>query len=402
MRLPVPHLRKDATNHDQKPLPDTQPPEDATPEGDALAATDTHPDTQAASPAEKPRRKDTHPKVARKDRRDTKRTQRADARADLRRRASAMVTHTTGRYAQRVGFATNGQRIAAYTSLAGVLVCVGYMSWDGEYNWATHELLWVAASALMVPVALDLAAVACTLLAATQIDKGESGFIFRLLGAIFMGLGAWINWRYALRSGNVTEEVFFPSMSALAYSLIHAVLSAARREARRRQHGHKSKERPEPLPWLGILVWLPWIGQPAEALDVWKQAVALRLAKVLARMQLADPATIGAPADTQDADQPDADAEGDSDADTREETPPPPDLTQMATQADAIRWVLANVSSQPLDALRHLRTHGFPTIKPQRIHDQIRRDLKARTDTQDATSSDAPATGPDAAVAGGA
>jgi hypothetical protein len=302
-----------------------------------------------------------------------------------------MVSHTTGRYAQRVGFATNGQRIAAYASLAGVLVCVGYMSWDGEYNWATHVLLWVAVSALMVPVALDLAAVACTLLAATQIDKGESGFAFRVLGAIFMGLGAWINWRYALRSGNITEEVFFPAMSALAYSLIHAVLSAARREARRRQHGHKSKERTEPLPWLGILVWLPGIGQPREALDVWKQSVALRLAKVLARIQLADPATGSGDADTQAEDQQDDGEDGDGAPDTQD-APPPPDLTQMGTQADAIRWVLANVSSQPLDALRHLRTHGFPTIKPQRIHDQIRRDARARTDTQAATDGDAPAT----------
>lgn len=313
-----------------------------------------------------------------------------------------MVSHTTGRYAQRVGFATNGQRIAAYASLAGVLVCVGYMSWDGEYNWATHVLLWVAVSALMVPVALDLAAVACTLLAATQIDKGESGFAFRVLGAIFMGLGAWINWRYALRSGNITEEVFFPAMSALAYSLIHAVLSAARREARRRQHGHKSKERTEPLPWLGILVWLPGIGQPREALDVWKQSVALRLAKVLARTQLAGPATGADPQDTQAEDG--GGDFGPQEADQLVASLPLPDLdlTHLPTQADAIRWVLANVSDAPLDALRYMRTHGFPTIKPQRIHDQIRRDARVRTDTQGATDGDAPATATDAAAAGGA
>jgi hypothetical protein len=399
VRLTVPHLRKGATRRDQPPLPDTQPPADATPEGDAPANPDTQADTQAASPAEKQRRKATHPKVARKDRRDARRDKRDAASDALRKRATAMVSQATGRYAQRVGFATTGQRIAAYASLAGVLVCVGYMSWDGEYNWATHELLWIAVSALMVPVALDLAAVACTLLAATQIDKGESGFIFRLLGAVFMGLGAWINWRYALRSGNVTEEVFFPAMSGLAYSLIHAVLSAARREARRRQHGHKSKERPEPLPWLGILVWLPWIGQPREALEVWREEIRMRLAKVLARTQLPAAAT---GADTQAEDEADAADPGGADEEDADQPLPEIDLTHLPTQADAIRWVLANISDAPLDALRYMRTHGFPTIKPQRIHDQIRRDARVRTDPQAATAGDAPATTPDAAAAGGA
>lgn len=308
------------------------------------------------------------------------------------------MSHATGRHYERVGFATTGRRIAAYAALAAVLFCVGYMSWTGEYEWALNDLHWLWVRALMVPVALDVAALACTLLALMQIDKGESGFGFRVVSAGLVATGAWINWRYALQSGNVTAEVFFPVMSLAAYTIVHLVLSAARREARRAQHGIKSRERVEPLPRLGLLVFVPGLGQPGEAFDAWREAIKLRLAKALAASQLAPAATDSDAHGGGSATRRDTDRDQDEDEEThdedRDDAPAPPDLTQMS-QSDAIRWVLANVpdaADSNLVALRHLRDHGYPALKPQRIHDIRARDAKSRTDTQAETGSVAPAT----------
>lgn len=425
MRLPLTHLRPAATDVRPPSKRESQLPDSATPEEVAADAAGTQkatqpvaPATQAESPAATAGRKASQPKVAREDRkaasrdaRDARKTARRDqrdaARDALRKRARRLVSHATGRHYERVGFATTAQRVAAYLSLAAVLFCVGFMSWTGEFDWAQNDLHWLWIHALMVPVALDFAAVTCTLLALRQIDKGESGFGFRLMSAALVATGAWINWRYALQSGNVTAELFFPVMSLAAYGIVHLVLSAARREARRQQHGIKSRERVEPLPRLGLLVFVPGLGQPAEAFDAWREAIKLRLAKALAASQLS-PDELVATFPVPDGYAPGG--SGESDRDTGEDqcddeethdeeetdAPAPPDLTQMS-QSDAIRWVLRNVpdaADSNLVALRHLRDHGYPTLKPQRIHDIRARDAKSRTDTQAATNDVAPATSP--------
>jgi hypothetical protein len=326
---------------------------------------------------------------ARRAQRDAKRAGKETHRARLRRLAARTADAATGQHYARTGFMSTGQRIAAYTSLTGVLVCVGYMSWDGEYNWATYELLWLGLSALMVPVALDLAAVACTLLAATQIDKGESGFLFRVLGAVFMALGAWINWRYALRSGNVTEEVFFPAMSTLAYSLIHAVLSAARREARRRQHGHKSRERVKPLPRFGALVWVPFLGMPVQALGALKDAIELRMRQSLVAAGLTD-------ADDETQDAPEREEEEQETPDDEDTDAPSVPSIEGLTQAAAIRVVIDALGPNSLPVVTHLRTHGWPGIRTSSVTDVIRRDAKRAARTQaDAGASGADAGAPD-------
>lgn len=322
---------------------------------------------------------------ARRAARDAKKAGKETHRARLRRLAARTADAATGRHYQRVGFASGGRRIAAYLTLLVVMVCVGFMSWTGEYDWATHELLWVAVHALMVPVALDVAAVSCTLLALDQIDKGESGFAFRVLGAVFMGLGAWINWRYALRSGNVTEEVFFPVMSLLAYALVHAVMSAARREARRRQHGHKSKERVKPLPRFGLLVWVPFFGRPLDALTALRDVVELRMRESLAAAGLTD-----------------ADEETQQDQDSEEETLDSPDgdaagvpSIEGLRQGDAIRVVLNALGPNSLPVVTHLRTHGWPELRTSSVTDVIRRDAARLARTQ----ADADTLNPDAADA---
>lgn len=312
-----------------------------------------------------------HP-LTRTEKRAARRDARESQQAALRTRAAALVSQATGRAYERVGLVAAGRRRLAYIAFGLVLLCVGYMSWTGEYEWATHELLWTAVMALMVPVALDMAAIVCTMLAADQIDKGESGFAFRVLAAVFMGLGAWINWRYALRSRNVTEEVFFPAMSVLAYSIIHAVLAAARREARRRQYGHKSKQRVEPLPRFGLLAWLPGLGAPKEALDATRLSVRMRLAASLAAAGLAALES--------------EDEQGAADGDALPPPPPPDqdalDTAHLATLslAESVRWVLAERCAAGLDAAAasqavtaFLRGHGQPLLKASRVTDVLKR-----------------------------
>jgi hypothetical protein len=352
------------------------------------------------------RRNDTHPgtqpKASREDRLRAKRQERDKARAALRKQATRLVSHATGRHYQRVGFATTGRRIAAFLLLVCVMLCVGAMSWSGEFNWAQHHMGWGDLRSALAPGALDFAAMYCALRGLDLIDKGFSAVNHRLMAAVLVGLGAWINWRNELPSGDITKEAFFPIMTLILYWIIHTEMSTARKEAKLRQHGLKSRERTEPLPNLGILVWLPWIGDPREAWAAWRLAIRTRLAKAIARTQIA---AGGGDGDTHDEDRDEEERDGD---DTHDDAPSPPpvvDLTQLPTQADAIRWVWANVpyaATSNLVALEYLRTHGFPNIKPQRIHDQRKRDAARNPDTQPATADPQGATTTDAPATGGA
>lgn len=178
----------------------------------------------------------------------------------------------------REGFATRGRRAATFALLAVVIAAVAAMSFSGLFAFFTGPMHWSHGHSLLGPVSLDLAAIVVYGFALDRIEKGETGAQFRLMALVLVGLSAFINWRGALASGNVSEELFFPAMSILVYWMAHAILGAFRRDVRRAQHGYKAKAKVEPLPPFGVLVWLPWIGAPGEALKAVQAAVRKRLA----------------------------------------------------------------------------------------------------------------------------
>jgi hypothetical protein len=276
---------------------------------------------------------------------------------------------------ERSGFATRGRRIFAYTLLVCVMGCVAAMSWSGLYSFATHELGWSGWHAAMFPASLDVAAMTCALLALDAIDQGETAVSLRGLTLAFVGLSAFINWRTALLTGQVTQEVFFPSMSVLAYLLVHQVMGSARRRIRREQFNQKSKARMEPLPRFGVLVWIPGLGVPRQAIAEWRYAIARRLANATAELH-------------------------DSDG----ETQPEPDAIQATvsleglSQSDAIRRAIEAAGREVPGVVAYLESHGWPGVKPQRVHDVLRRDRERLTLIQGETGEThqvAPATPPE-------
>ena len=125
----------------------------------------------------------------------------------------------------------NRLRTGGYLAATLVMLCVAAMSWSGLFGWARHTLHWAPVSAGMVPIALDVAALTCALLALDTVSKNEPATMFRALTACLIGLSAFVNWRYRLTSHNVAEEVFFPAMSVLAYLMIDATIRKYRRGA---------------------------------------------------------------------------------------------------------------------------------------------------------------------------
>lgn len=305
---------------------------------------------------------------------ESRAVKRASRVAALRERASKVRHAATGRHYARVGFASKSRRTLAYFLLTCVMACVAWMSWAGEHDWAKRHLRWHDPEALLVPGSLDIAGMYCALRGLDLIDKGENGLGHRIMAAVFIGMGAWINWRNELATGDITREAFFPVMTIMAYLIIHTEMSAARREARRRQHGETSRERPKPLPRFGALAWVPGLGDPRMAFDAIREAVRDRLARALAAASFADSAGDG---------ETHGDDDGDDrrDEETHDDDDAPPDLTQMA-QGDAIRWVLVNVSSHPFDATKYLREHGYPALASARVTDAIRRERKRQAATQ--------------------
>jgi hypothetical protein len=152
------------------------------------------------------------------------------------------------------------------------------MSFSGLNAWFTGQMRWSQLHALLGPLALDVAAVVVYGFAIDRIEKGESGIQFRVQALVLVGLSAFINWRGALASRNLAEEVFFPIMSVMVYWMAHSILGARVRDVHRAQHGYVAKARVEPLPPLGALVWVPGIGAPLTALRVLRAHVRKRLA----------------------------------------------------------------------------------------------------------------------------
>jgi hypothetical protein len=247
--------------------------------------------------------------------------------------------------------ALTGRRIIGYALVIAVMGAVAAMSWSGLYGFARGTMRWSPVHAALVPVALDIAAMSCALLALDLISKGETALTFRALTACFVGLSAWVNWRHALTTGNVAEQVFFPAMSVLAYALVHAVMGAAYREQRREQRGQPQRPPLEPLPRTGVLAWLPGVGSPGRALAAVRAAVAARLP---APIEYAEPLS-----------------------ETRQRDVATGYLAGLS-QSDAIRRALEIVGDDnPRQVVAWLADHGRP-VAPQRVHDVLRRDGRGR------------------------
>jgi Protein of unknown function (DUF2637) len=169
-------------------------------------------------------------------------------------------TSETGAWYRRDGVATRSRRVATWILLAGVMVAVAAMSWSGLFHWFTGPVHWSQGHALLGPAALDAAAIVSAGFAMDRIEKGETGAQFRMISAVLVALSAFINWRGALGSGNVGEELFFPVMSVVVYWIFHAVMGAVRRDVGREQHGQVARARPEPLTRYDPLAWVmfPW------------------------------------------------------------------------------------------------------------------------------------------------
>jgi hypothetical protein len=268
---------------------------------------------------------------------------------------TAPRTDATAEGQARDGNLIAARRGVAYLLIIAVMGAVAAMSWAGLYSFATTELGWSTWHAALVPVALDIAAMACALLALDSIGKGETATGFRVLTAAFVALSAFVNWRTALHTGNIAEQVFFPAMSILAYALVHAVMGKARREVRREQHGHTARQALAPLPRTGLLAWLPVIGTPRRALGAVRAAVAERLPE-------SDGAT-----------RPGGEL-------ARRDIPAIVDLSGLS-QADAIRRAIEVVGESPRDVVAYLGAHGWPDVATQRVYDVRRRDNMRAIDT---------------------
>jgi Protein of unknown function (DUF2637) len=263
------------------------------------------------------------------------------------------------------------RRVAAYLLLLAVLGCVAAMSFSGLYGWARGTLGWSPGHAALVPIALDIAAMVCALLALDSIAKGEAASTLRALTAAFVALSAFINWRHAITTGNIAEQVFFPAMSVLAYALVHAVFGKYRREVRRDLAGRPHREVLEELPRLGAAAWARY---PRRTFGVASAAIAARLERAEGAVRPSHDATPAAVAAVVPA------------SERATVTPTRPAAVRREAggevaamrQADAIRAAIAEVGEQPREVVAWLAERGRPGIPATRVHDVIRRDRAAR------------------------
>lgn len=245
------------------------------------------------------------------------------------------------RDAARLAPVARGRKALAYCLLAVVMGAVAAMSWSGLYAFARVTMHWSPGHAVLVPVALDVAAITCAFLALDSLSRNDSAFMFRLLTAALVALSAFVNWRRALLTGNIAEQVFFPAMSLLSYGLIDAVLRKYRVDTRRERMGLPVREAYAPLPRVGPAVWFRYPGRAWAAVS---RALADRVP---------DAATSS-----------DATRRGDYAA----------GLLDGLSQADAIRRAMEVVGAEPRQVIEWLAERGRPNVAPQRVYDVIRRD----------------------------
>ena len=238
---------------------------------------------------------------------------------------------------------TRSLRVGGYIAATTVMLCVAAMSWSGLFGWARTVLGWPMVTAWAVPVSLDVAALTCALLALDTVSKNDPATGYRALTAVFVGLSAFVNWRFRLGSRNVAEEVFFPAMSILAYALIDTTIRKYRRDSRRDRAGEEARQAPNSLTRYGLLTWLPGLGHPGRAWQARRAELAQRI-----------PAPVVA-------------------------TVAPPDEPRLIviaelSQADAIRHAIeVTNSTDPGAVVAWLAEHGRDVAR-QRVCDQIRRD----------------------------
>ncbi len=235
-----------------------------------------------------------------------------------------------------------GRKAVAYCLLAVVMGAVAGMSWAGLYGFAHVTMHWSPVHAVLVPVALDVAAITCAFLALDSLSRNDSAIAFRVLTAALVALSAFVNWRHALTTGNVAEQVFFPAMSILSYILIDAVLRKFRRDTRRDRAGLPVREALAPLPRIGPAVWLRYPGR------AWR-AVSAGLAERV-------------PLDTQRA------------SDTQRAADYAAGVLDGLSQADAIRRAIEAVGAEPRQVVTWLADRGLPGVPTQRVYDVLRRD----------------------------
>jgi len=233
------------------------------------------------------------------------------------------------------------------------MLCVAAMSWSGLYGWARTVLAWPEATAWAVPVSLDIAALTCALLALDTVSRNDPATGYRTLTAVFVGLSAFVNWRYRLNSHNVAEEIFFPAMSILAYALIDTTIRKYRRDSRRDRAGEEARQAPNSLTRYGLLTWLPGLGHPGRAWTARRVELAGRIPTPVAL----DVATVAQPV-------------------ASVAPPAEPRLIVLAelSQAAAIRHAIeVTNSTDPGSLVAWLAEHGRDVAR-QRVCDQIRRD----------------------------
>jgi hypothetical protein len=229
-------------------------------------------------------------------------------------------------------------RTGGYLAATLVMLCVAAMSWSGLFGWARHTLHWAPLSAGMVPIALDVAALTCALLALDTVSKNEPATMFRTLTACLIGLSAFVNWRYRLASHNVAEEVFFPAMSLLAYLMIDATIRKYRRDVR---HGGAARKANEPLTRYGLLVWIPGLGHPVRAFRAASAELAARIPEPEPEPEAARPRLI---------------------------------VISELSQADAIRYAIDRTESTDPGVIVAWLAERGRSVARQRVSDVLRRD----------------------------
>jgi hypothetical protein len=239
-------------------------------------------------------------------------------------------------------------RWSGYLLIVAVMAAAASMSWSNLYRFAQGTMHWTAWHAALVPIGLDVAAVACGLLALDTVMRNDSAVAFRTLTAALIGLSAFLNWRETLTSHNIGEQVFFPAMAVLSYALIDSVLRKYRRDTRRDRAGQPAREALEPLPRFGLAAA---IAHPRRAWRATSAALARRV--------------------------PDAIEYDEPMSETRQRDVATGYLAGLS-QSDAIRRALEAVGDEnPREVVAWLAEHGRP-VAPQRVHDVLRRDGRGR------------------------
>ena len=258
---------------------------------------------------------------------------------------------------------SRGQRVGGYVLLAAVLGAVAAMSWSGLFGFATATMGWSPVHAALVPIATDLAALACAFLALDCVSKGELATGYRVMALCLVALSAFLNWRHAVTTGSISEQVFFPAMSVISYGLIHLTLGKYRRDAMRQRAGQAARQAVADIPRLGLAAWLPGIGYPGRAMGAVRASIAQRIP---------DAPRVTGPSHCDD--RASGFLAGPSHCDDRAAG-----FLAGLSQSDAIREAIRVIGADNArEVVAWLSGQGYPPIPTSRVHDVVRRDRRER------------------------